>query len=384
MKIVCDSNMPFAAEAFATLGEVVAKDGRLITADDVRDADLLFTRSTTRIDAALLAGSKVRFYGSAVIGTDHIDIPWLASAGIRWTAAPGCNAESVGTYVACALLRLGELDDTTWAGKTLGIVGVGNVGCRVMAKGLALGMRILACDPPRRRDPADAAAQGFVDLDQLLEEADVLTLHTPLTRTGPDATHHLIDAAAFARLKPGAVVINAARGPVLDTDALLAAMAAGRVRRAVIDCWEGEPAYRVDLMARAILTTPHIAGHAYEGKVNGTRQVYEAACAFLGTPAVYRFDLPPPPVPHLEIDAAGRSDEAVLRELALAVYDIQADSDRLRASCTDDAAARAKAFDLQRGRYPMRRQFEATTVTLHGASPDLLRKTAALGFTSAP
>jgi len=381
MKIVCDRNMPYALEAFSTLGDVVLKDGRQITADDVRDAEALFTRSTTQVNARLLDGSSVRFYGSGVIGTDHIAIPYLDANGIAWTAAPGCNAESVANYVTAALLWLGGRHGFTLAGKTLGVVGVGNVGRRVCRHAEGLGLRVLANDPPRMRNPDDTEASQFVTLDQLLAHADIVSCHVPLTQTGPDATYHLFDAPRFAMMKPGAVFINAARGAVADTDALLAARGT-RVAHAVIDCWEGEPAYRPDLLARADLATPHIAGHSYEGKVNGTAIVYRAACAFFGCPATYPFALPPPPVPLCQADAAGRADEDVLREVVLRVYDIEVDAARLKASCVADDTARAAAFDAQRSHYPMRREFTSTRVSLSHASAALSDKLAALGFLS--
>jgi erythronate-4-phosphate dehydrogenase len=379
MKIVCDQNMPHAVEAFATLGEVVLLDGRAIRAENVRTADLLFTRSTTRVNRALLDGSRVRFYGSAVIGTDHIDAAYLQAAGIPWCAAPGCNAESVGQYVTAALLWLAGRHSLTLSGRTLGVIGVGNVGRKVVAKGRALGMRVLACDPPRQRDPNDIEAQAFVSLAALLAEADFVTCHVPLTRDGVDRTWHLIDAAALAQMKPGVVLLNAARGPVTDTDALLAALGT-RVSHIVMDTWEGEPAYRTDLLTRADLATPHIAGHSFEGKVNGTAMVYRAACRFLGVAPTYDFPLPEPPVPVWTADAAGRNDEAVLRDVVLATYDIEGDDRRLRESCVPDATERARAFDRLRTNYPMRREFASTRVMLRQASPVLGGKVAGLGF----
>ena len=216
--------------------------------------------------------------------------------------------------------------------------------------------------------------------EQLLAEADIVTCHVPLTRDGRDRTWHLFDAASFARMRPGAIFIDAARGEVLATDALLAALDARRVAHAVIDTWEGEPAYRPDLLARAEIATPHIAGHSYEGKVNGTLQVYARACQALGVTPSYRPVLPPPPVPVVELDAAGRADEELLREAVLAVYDILADDRRLRESCVADAAARAQAFDRQRQAYPMRREFSVTTVRLRHASDALAAKFRGLGF----
>ncbi len=379
MKIICDNNMPYAAEAFGTLGEVTLREGRAITAADLQDVELLITRSTTKVTRELLAGSRLRFYGSGVIGTDHIDIPYLAQAGIPWSAAPGCNAESVSNYLTAALLWLGGQHGFRLAGKTLGVIGVGNVGRKVCAKAEALGMQVLACDPPRQRDAADAAARSFVGLDQILAEADVITCHVPLTRAGVDRTYHLLDRAAFARMRPGVILVNAARGEVLDTDALLAELG-GRVAHAVIDTWEGEPNYRPDLLARVEIATPHIAGHSYEGKVNGTLQVYERACQVLGVAPTFRPQLPAPPVPVWRGDATGRVDEELLREAVLAVYDILGDDQRLRTSCVADVTARAKAFDRQRKDYPMRREFSATTVHLAHASAALQQKFRQLGF----
>lgn len=380
MKILCDRNMPYAAEAFGTLGEVTLKDGREITPEDVRDVDLLMTRSTTKVNPSLLDGSKVRFYGSAVIGTDHIDIPYLKERGIPWVSSPGCNAESVANYVSAALLWLAGRNSFTLEGKTVGVIGVGNVGRRVCRHLKGLGLHVLPCDPPRQRDPKDVEAKNFVSLDKILLEADIITCHVPLTREGQDATFHLLDASAFAKMKPHTILINAARGPVLDTDALIASIDNGTVSHAVIDCWEHEPSYRLDLMARVDLATPHIAGHAFEGKVNGTKMTYQAACSFLGVPATYPFTLPLPPIPNWQTDAEGRSDEDVLREVVLAVYDIEGDSKRLKASRSEDVAFRAKAFDQQRSHYPIRRQFDSTQVEIAHASPKLLEKFRQLGF----
>ncbi len=381
LRVVCDANLPYAREAFGTLGEVTLCDGRAISPDLVRTADLLITRSTTRVDRALLEGSRLRFYGSAVIGTDHVDTAWLAAAGIPWSAAPGCNAESVAEYLTAAMLLMAHRRGRRLHGRTLGVVGVGQVGRRVCAKGLALGMRVLACDPPRQRDPADVAARTFVPLAELLAASDVVTLHVPLTRGGPDATWHLLDAAALARIKPGSLLINAARGEVLDTDALLAVLGT-RLDGAVCDTWEGEPNYRADLLARADLATPHVAGHSFEGKVNGTLYVYAAACRALGRTPAFQPVLPPPLVPAWNCGPvpAGGDPEDVLRPLVLAVCDIAADDRRFRATCGVEPSVRAQAFDQLRRTYPMRREFVATRVSFAGASTELRRTVADLGF----
>jgi erythronate-4-phosphate dehydrogenase len=404
MKITIDRNMPYAKEAFSTLGEVLARDGRQLTVADVRDADALFTRSTTRISAALLAGSSVRYYGSAVIGTDHIDIPYLEKQNIPWVAAPGCNAESVANYVTSALLWLGGQHRFTLKGKTIGIIGCGNVGSKVLRHAEALGLKILVSDPPKQRSEVGGQRSDipYVALEQLLAESDIVTCHVPLTKTGQDATFQMLDTPQFAQMKPGVIFINAARGAILSTDALLAVLGT-RIAHAVIDCWEGEPTYRTDLLARVDIATPHIAGHSYEGKVNGTKIIYKAYLAWLAETAdpVLRerakellreenieklFALPPPPVPKVDLSQVSSfkdpvsNTEAMLREAVLRVYDIEADSLRLKRSCVEDAMARAAAFDQQRSKYPMRREFTSTTVTLEKASAKVVSALQGLGF----
>jgi erythronate-4-phosphate dehydrogenase len=306
MKTVCCANMPFAEDAFSTLGEVVLLDGRAIAAADVRDADLLAIRSTTKVNASLLEGSPVRFVGTATIGIDHLDTAYLDSHGIRWCYSPGCNANSVAEYLVSALLCLARRHGFALEGRTLGVIGVGNVGRRVVEKAHALGLRVLQNDPPRQRNEPDQAA-SFVDLATLLAESDIVTVHVPLTREGRDATWHMVDTAFLGRMRDGAIFVNAARGPVMDTAALLAAMESGRVGHAVIDTWEGEPGFHPALLARADIGTPHIAGYSFEGKVGGTVMVYEEACRFLDVAPAWTVErhMPPPPVPQLRIEGAG-------------------------------------------------------------------------------
>jgi erythronate-4-phosphate dehydrogenase len=391
VKIVCATNMPFVREAFETLGDVVVKEGRHIAAADVRDADLLALRSTTRVDADLLRGSRVRFVGTATIGTDHLDTAWLDAAGIRWCGAAGCNANSVSEYFTAALLCLANRHGFTVRGKTLGIIGVGNVGSRVARKAEALGLRVLANDPPRQRAAAAGRdnpardlwgdASAFVPLERLLAESDIVTLHTPLTESGEDATFHLAGAAFFARLRPGALFFNAARGAVADTDALLRALDSGAVSRAVLDTWEGEPRIRPDALRRADIGTPHIAGHSFDGKVAGTVIVYREACRFLGVAPAWSPDalLPPPLVPEAAV-ALSLPPEAALWDLVRRLYDIEADDRRLRKTLALDDAARAARFDALRRDYPERREFQFTTVRMAGNDPALAATLSGLGF----
>jgi erythronate-4-phosphate dehydrogenase len=398
MRIVCATNMPFAEEAFSTLGEVTVLEGRTITARDIKDAEILAIRSTTRVDRSLLEGSRVRFVGTATIGTDHMDLAYFERAGLAWCYAPGCNANSVSEYVVAALLCLGQRHGLRLEGKTMGVVGVGNVGSRVVQKARALGMRALLNDPPRERqerggrqseikEPGtefSGRLEGgpFVPLDEVLKEADIITLHVPLTEAGPDATLHMADAVFFRSARRGVIFLDAARGAVVDSDALLTAMDQGLVGHAVLDTWEHEPQFRRDALSRVDIGTPHIAGHSFEGKVIGTVMVYQAACRFLGvnpawSPGVL---MPSSPVRRSNADGLGRSDEEVLWEVVRQVYDITADDRRMRAANAADDVVRGEAFDRLRREYPDRREFPCTEVTLRNASCGLAFKLERLGF----
>ncbi len=376
MKTICARNMPFVEEAFSTLGETTVLEGRSINADDVRDAELLAIRSTTKVNAALLDGSRVRFVGTATIGTDHLDMAYLESRGIDWCYSPGCNANSVSEYLTAALLCIANRHGLKLRGKTLGVIGVGNVGRRVVAKGEALGMRVLQNDPPRER--AEAPTDIFVDLGTLLAESDIVTTHVPITKEGPDATFHMADARFFERMRRGTIFVNAARGPVVNSDDLLHVITAGKLSHVILDTWEGEPGIRRDMLAAVDIGTPHIAGHSFEGKVAGTVMVYEAACRHLDREPSWTPDalMPPPVVPAIELDASGRSEEEVLWDIVRRVYDIEGDDARLREPMEDLTTH----FDVLRKNYPMRREFRFTTVTINNGSAQLLNTLTGLGF----
>lgn len=390
MKIICATNMPFAAEAFGMLGETTILEGRGIVAGQVRDADILALRSTTKVNRALLEGSRVRFVGTATIGTDHLDIEYLEQAGIRWCYAPGCNANSVSEYVTSALLCIGQRHGLRLAGRTMGIIGVGNVGSCVARKARALGMKVVLNDPPRERAEAGGlcpVAEGlepgpFTGLDRVLRESDIVTVHVPLTKTGPDKTLHMADAGFFGQLREGCVFVNAARGGIVKTDALMAAVRSGKVGHVVLDTWEGEPAYRTDLVPVADIATPHIAGHSLEGRVMGTVMVYREACRFLGVEPGWSHEslMPLPLVPEVRVDARGRDEEAVLWEVVARVYDVRMDDRRFRQTAGLPDAERAKDFDRQRKEYPERREFRYTTVRVANGTARVSQTLRDLGF----
>jgi len=377
MKIVADENIPSVTEAFSSLGEVTLVHGRSLQPEQVRDADILLVRSVTRVDETLLAGSRVRFVGSATIGFDHVDREYLAAHGIGFATAPGSNAISAAEYVVSALLVLSEQPGFALAEKTVGIIGCGNVGSRVRVRLTALGMRCRVNDPPLQ---ASGAQDEFVSLREALA-CDIVTVHVPLERGGSHPTFHLIDAAALARLRPGAIFINTARGAVADNAALLAALQARTDLTAVLDVWEGEPSISLPLLEQVALGTPHIAGYSLDGKLRGTSMIYRAACDFLGATATWDVRSVLPPVGPVDVSAAaGSSSEVLARAAVLGCYDVRDDDRRLRRLFEIARQAQPATFDRLRKDYPVRREFAATPL-LHGPLSDAQRQLlAGLGF----
>ena len=387
MKTTCASSLAFGREAFETLGEVEVLEGRSITHEDLTTTDLLAIRSTTKVPESLVADTPIRFVGTATIGIDHLDTTALDARNIAWAAAPGSNANSVAEYITAALLWLAVQNNWDLKTMTLGIIGVGNVGTAVAHKARALGMNLRLNDPPKARDLAskrlqpDALLPNFEPLEDVLSGSDIVTLHVPLTRKGPDATLQMANTTFFDRLRHGAVFINSARGPVMNTPALLAAMDRGQVSHAVIDTWENEPEISPELLDRADIGTPHIAGYSFDGKVRGTEMIYEAACAALGLTPTWdpATALPAPDVPEIKASVEGRHDD-VLHDIVSSVYDITTDDARLREAVDSQPAAVGAAFDQLRGHYPIRREFHNTRITVRDAQAPLVNKIRGLGF----
>lgn len=331
--VVADRNVPFIAELLGDRVNLVQLTPELINAEAVKDADALITRTRTRCDASLLEGSRCSMVATATIGTDHIDFDYCHSHGIEVVSAPGCNAPAVAQYVWSSILRLVK------AGKkpseiTVGVVGVGHVGSIVARWGEFMGFKMLLCDPPRA---LAEGSDGFVDLDVIAREADVITFHTPLTRRGDHPTYHLADKSFFSNLQRRPILINSARGPVTDTEALVDALSHGLISHAVIDCWEGEPAINRDLLAKATYATPHIAGYSLQGKTRASITVARAVCRHLGLE-----------YPAGVIEEPGNAPTAVKAPDILASYDPAVDTCRLRERPAD--------FELLRNRYPLREE----------------------------
>ena len=330
-RIVIDRHIPFIQGLFEPHADVVYLDGDRIDAAAVRDADALITRTRTRVDSDLLNGSRVKVVATATIGTDHIDLAWCADNGIEVANAPGCNAPAVAQYVFASLLAV---VNRPLPQHTIAIIGVGHIGKIVERWARAMNMRVMLVDPPRQR------AEGgdcWSTLDEVARHADIITVHTPMTRHGEDATHHLIDSNFLGKLRRFPIIINAARGPIVDNDALCRALADGIVKDAIIDCWENEPDINRHLLDRAAIATPHIAGYSIEGKIRAT----QAAVATV----VHALGLPPIAVPGTPVaDAPTQVTPAKVADS----YDPIADTDALRADPT--------RFESLRNNYPYRHE----------------------------
>ncbi len=354
MKILVDENMPYAGDLFRRLGEVKAVPGRPVPATELADADALMVRSVTKVNEALLTGTPVKFVGTATAGTDHVDEQWLQQAGIGFSAAPGCNAIAVVEYVFSSLLLLAERDGFDLRDRTVGIIGVGNVGGRLQARLDAWGVKTLLCDPPRAKRGDDGE---FLPLEALVRDADVLTFHTPLFKNGPYKSFHLVDEALISRLKPGTILINACRGPVVDNAALLRRLDAGQSLSVILDVWEPEPELDVALLDKVDIGTAHIAGYTLEGKARGTTQVFEAFSEFIGQRQQVALDTLLPAPEFGRITLHGPLDQSILKRLIHLVYDVRRDDALLR-----KVAGIPGEFDKLRKNYLERREWSSLYV----------------------
>ncbi len=372
MKIVCDNKIPFLKGTLEPYAEVVYLPGKETTAEVVRDADAIITRTRTICNEALLKGSKVKVIATATIGFDHIDTVWCESNGIVWKNAPGCNSWSVKQYIASVLVTLAKKHKLRFENLTLGVVGVGNVGSKVAEVARLLGMKVLLNDPPRARKESSAM---FVSLEEIMEQADIITVHVPLSKSGGDATWHLFDAQRLAKLTPRQILINSSRGPVVDNTALKETLQRHALKGAVLDVWEGEPDLDAELVSLLDIATPHIAGYSADGKANGTTMSVQTVAKCLGLPLTeWNASGVPAPKQSLTfaIDGKGKSKQDILSEAILYTYDVTTDSDALRASLD--------SFETQRGDYPVRREPTAYTIVLSNVEEETADTLRRIGF----
>jgi erythronate-4-phosphate dehydrogenase len=356
LRLLVDENIAFADKAFSQFGKVKLLPGREITNSSLKDTDVLVVRSITNVDEELLKNTPVKFVGTATIGTDHIDLEYLSNKDIFFADAKGCNAYAVAEYVFAALLNLAVKFDFSLKDKSIGIVGVGNVGSKVAAFTEAFGMKVLLNDPPLQRS---ADKRNFVKLDEILN-CDIISLHTPLNIDGFDKTYHLLNSNNLNMLKDTAIIINTSRGAVINNLDLLSTIERKNIK-VVLDVWEKEPDISVELLKKVLIGTPHIAGYSYEGKVNGTKMIYDSLCEFLGMEKKFSFDLP---APLNSILCFINSDkiETVMENIVSNIYSIKNDDIKMREMISMKKGKRIEYFDLQRKNYPKRREFNNYTI----------------------
>ncbi len=378
MKIIADANIPYVAECFSSIGEVQVIGGREIKKDVVADADILLVRSITPVFADLLTGSKVRFVATATIGFDHIDVGFLRQNFIGFASAPGSNANSAAEYVIAAILEMAQKKQITLEGKSIGIIGVGNVGSKVMKKCQALGMKVLLNDPPLYRETGDSK---YLSLEELFD-CDFITFHTPLTFDGIDKTFHLANENFFKSLKKDCVFINASRGAVVDSKALTNSIQTKHLRAIALDVWENEPNIDINLLEIVDIGTPHIAGYSYDGKIAGLIMIYKSVCEYFGINPEHEVSdfLPEPEVKTIEIPANIKSEQEVILDTVRKVYNINCDDTNLRKISNEPAQNRGKYFDNLRKTYPVRREFQNTRIIVKDVENNLANKLHGIGF----
>jgi len=371
MKIICDDKIPYLEGVLEPFAEVVYLHGNSTTAEMVKDADVLVTRTRTICSREVLEDSNVRFIATATIGFDHIDTDYCKTAGIEWVNAPGCNAESVNQYVSSALFSYSIRKGYNLKGKTIGIVGVGQVGSRIAKTCEILGMDVLLNDPPRER--AEGSAQ-FASLQTIRERADIISFHVPLNTEGVDKTFHMAGQKFLKGLKKQPLLINTCRGEVFDTKAVYRARQANDISGLVIDCWENEPQLDLDLLKLVDFATSHIAGYSRDGKSNGTKRSVQAISKFfgLGIDEWEPPDIELPDNPVIELEGSERDAGSILADAILSTYEIESDDKKLRENI--------HLFEQLRADYPVRREFNSYSIRSKNVDSEVLEKLKSLGF----
>ncbi|HKM92594.1 MAG TPA: 4-phosphoerythronate dehydrogenase PdxB [Prolixibacteraceae bacterium] len=371
MKIIIDNKIPYIKGALEPFAEVIYLSGKDTTPEIVKNADAIITRTRTICNENLLAGSTVKMIATATIGYDHIDTNYCEINGIEWTNAPGCNSWSVAQYLMATLFSLAQERGFCLSDKTIGVIGAGNVGSKIAKLCAILGMKVLVNDPPRARAEGST---NFVTLEQIQSEADIVTFHTPLTRSGDDKTFHMANKAFFDGCKKKPIFINSSRGEVMDTEAVKHTLAKNLISDAVIDCWENEPDIDLDLLKQAFISTPHIAGYSKDGKANGTSMSVQAISKKfnLGIDNWTCSDVELPIKTTIEIDGRRKNEQSILAEAILFTYPIHTDSKNLKLA--------PKNFEQLRGDYPVRREFPVFTIKTKNIGSKTIEKLKAFGF----
>lgn len=376
LKIIADENMPALDETFAAGNELVRLNGRRIIHEHVKDADVLLVRSITRVDASLLENSKLRFVGSATIGIDHLDTQWMTANNIQWANAPGCNADAAAQYALAMMMLACERLNKDFLQQSVGVIGRGNVGSRLVHLLQSLSMSVVACDPPLQNT-------GQADLVSMQEACsqNMISLHVPLTHDGPYPTRHLFDQQQLSQLPSGTLLVNTARGGVVDANALFAELKNQRLS-AALDVWPDEPFIDRKLLDQVVVATPHVAGSSVQGKRNGTYMIYQSFCQkFPG-------EKPIPDIRARQSTTAGILDfsadhslQDVLQQFIQASCPVARDDQALRSLIVHSPDAQRVQIDSLRSHYPRRLEF--TSWAFRGVASPIASTLNRLGFISA-
>lgn len=373
IKIVADDKIPFLQGVLEPYCDIEYYPGAEITNERVIDADALIVRTRTNCNSDLLENTNVKLITTATIGFDHIDSEYCNNNTIKWLNAPGCNSSSVKQYITSALLTLANQQEINLSKKTIGIVGVGNVGSKIKEVAEVLGMKVLLNDPPRARAEI---GEEFCDLDTIINKSDIITFHVPLNRAGIDKTHHLANELFFNKLRKKPIILNSSRGEVIKTSALRDAIINEKVSAVVLDVWEKEPNIDLELLELVNIASPHIAGYSADGKANGTSVCVNSINSYfnLGIEANWY----PNEIPNADdgneitIECENKSNQEIIYEVVKRTYEILNDDETLRNS--------PHTFEKQRGRYPIRREFNNYKILLKNSIKDIKEKLQEIGF----
>ncbi len=390
LKIVADENIVAVEDLFRQHGDLRLLPGRQISAADVRDADVLLVRSITRVDRALLEGSRVRFVATATSGTDHLDLDYLRAAGIGVAEAAGSNANAVVEYCLSGIAELICREVCSLQGQRAAIIGFGHVGKGLYRRLRELGVDCVVCDPfvAQVKERQERENVRYCDLETALS-ASLISLHTPLSRGGEHPTWHLLNQERLDRLAPGTLLINASRGEVVDNAALIKRLRRSNDLLTLWDVWENEPQISRDLLDLVSLGTPHIAGYSVEAKRSASDRNYAAFLQYFNLPADSVSHCVPVSSTSLEVHleqmqlrAVNNPEERVWAECLRAAFSVSAVDQRLRSA---DAANGAAVFDGIRKTLGGRREFSHYTLNQHWVdrslvSPTIAARLTALGF----
>jgi len=365
LNILADENILFVKECFGSIGNVTLMPGRQIRNQQLKKTDALIVRSVTKVNEELLKNTNIKFVGTATIGEDHINKEYLKHSNIGYSNAKGCNSQAVTEYLFSALAYLIKKENFSFLNKSIGIVGVGNIGSRVAKISEAIGLNVLKNDPPLQRKLDD---NSFVNLKEALS-ADIVTFHVPLNVGGTDNTYHLLNKKNISQLNPRAILINTSRGAVIETNALLEVSSKEKNLKLILDVWENEPNINLKLLRLSRLATPHIAGYSYEGKVNGTVMIYNALCKFFNLKPTWQ-----PPRKTIGNNKITITPEDTLDAMLVKIftknYLIEKDDAALRKILLLPKSRRASYFDSLRKNYPLR--YELNNFSLQGGIPQTI------------